>query len=100
MDLKTAANRIGPFRVDYRGSHRAISSDGLPIPHLPQNRPVPAGTLVSVGVESVSPEGIGLERSLRPAGEPRRSEQADSSNSEFVRAEAPNAFLTPTSASR
>ena len=70
MELRTAGNRIriGPFRVDYRGPHRAITSDGLPVPHLPQNRPVPAGTLVSVGVESASPEGIGPERPLGPAG--------------------------------
>ena len=89
MELRTAGNRIGPFRVDDRGPHRAITSDGLPIPHLPQNRPVPAGTLVSVGVASASPEGIGPESLLGPAGELQPSEQAYSNNSEFVRAEAP-----------
>ena len=67
MELRTAGSRIriGPIRVDYRGPRRAITSDGLPIPHLPQDWPVPAGTLVSVGVESASPEGIATTRISR-----------------------------------
>lgn len=73
MQLETASSRIGPFHVDFRGPHRSISSDGVPIPHLPQNRPVPAGTLGVVNVESTSPEGAGPDRALLPADEPRPS---------------------------
>lgn len=51
MKILTAGNSARPFRIDYRGPHRQMTSDGLPILDLPQNQPVVAGTQGVVGVE-------------------------------------------------
>lgn len=69
MKILTAGNSARPFRLDYRGPHRHMTSDGHPILDLPQNQPVVAGTQGVVGVEPAPAKGTGPAKPDRPAAD-------------------------------